>query len=55
MLGMVLVLMLLQPVESIDYGAFPGYHNLERTEMNPKSSPIPATKPRTDLDPVLIS
>lgn len=55
MLGIVLVLALLQPAESIDYRAFPGYHNLERTEMNPTSSPIPAANPRTDLDPVRIA
>jgi hypothetical protein len=52
MLSVVLVLMLLQPAESIDYGAFPGFKYLEKTEMNPKSSPIPASKPRSDLDPV---
>jgi hypothetical protein len=54
MLGIVLVLALLQPA-NIDYGAFPGFKYLEKTEMNPTSSPIPASKPRTDLDPVRIA
>ena len=52
MLGIALVLVLLQP-SSIDERAFPGFKQLERTEMNPTSSPIPAANPRSDLDPIV--
>ena len=54
MISIALIFVLLQPAASIDYRAFPGYHKLERTEMNPRSEPIPAVVPR-DTDPVRIS
>jgi hypothetical protein len=53
MTSIALIFVLLQPA-SIDYSAFPGYHKLERTEMNPRSEPIPAVVSR-DTDPVRIS
>lgn len=43
MLEIVLVFALLQPA-SIEERAFPGFKQLEKTEMNPTSSPIPATR-----------
>jgi len=51
MVSIVLTFVLLQSA-NIDERAFPGYKKLERTEMNPKNSPIPAANPRTDLDPI---
>lgn len=54
MLSITLIFVLLQSA-SIEERAFPGFKYLEKTEMNPTSSPIPAAKPRTDLDPVRIA
>ena len=51
MTSIALIFVLLQPA-NIDERAFPGFKYLEKTEMNPKSSPIPAAVPRNDLDPV---
>lgn len=43
MMSVALIFILLQPT-SIDERAFPGFKRLEKTEMNPTASPIPATK-----------